>query len=991
MRRFLAISKKLTVVLTALSLFCGSFSVPVLADEEFPQDTPYTPEIDLPVDEPQTPDVPPIPQKPEEPPVDPCAIYGHDISSAVIVYETCTHGGTTRYFCSRCDYYEDHENEPLATDHVRDDGNIIQAATCLQDGVVLYCCRNCGADMGTETIPKLAHVSDSGAVVQEPTATATGKKVYSCVYCGTVISEEIIPCIAKRNTPSAELNTINGVLSNIPENSTVAVNSNVFAASAAGTLDLSPCFANAGQYTINIKANALDNKAESDIQTIYTSKPAAPLGVTTKPVILGQSAGSIDGVDGNMEYKLQDGDTWVTCPNGSISVPDGGLFVVRYKATSTQLASDSFGAIVGVEERVKPAKPNATFIAENHTLSNLQAGYVYSTNGGDTWTKVANGHANVQLSNDAVNQAVTYGHILIKQTVPVESDVQSIGVNRESTPSGISSTPATNGNNGSIKGVGTGMQYRIEGGRGWFDIGSNVISGLAPNNYYIRRKAHGTTVESSEVKIVVSKGEAPHTQEGKPNAVFNAYNMVIDDIAGCRLSFDCGGSWTNIIYDHRYVLSETQVNTNCGIQVYKPGNGSTTKDSEKQYIVVTKMPVPTGISAFSATANAYGMISGVDSSMQYRLTNSASWVDVPAGTNSVAVPAGTYYLRRHGYENALASDALTVVIKTQTNATPIVPSTDTKPTKEVTVDTTDKILPTKDENGKDTTDNGIIVVRDDSVDGNTETKNPEVTKEEVPATDESEALVLNVEQGWEEIEKAFETASEPVTVKINTATEIPSEVFTKAVETNTPLVLAVDQQAVWAVDPSDISVSDVSLMSAIDLGITENTSTIPTEVLGTVEDNVSDKKLDHTFDIKHEGSFGFTAYLTVKTAEDAVGKFANLYWYNTKTGKMEYVESSLVNEKAEATFKMNHASSYAVIISGSQMSAADVKDSTITVVNEAKNDTVAEPSSNVKTDNSNVTAKKKSPVVMILIVVIILALLGAVISSVIYSKKRKHL
>lgn len=986
MNRLIPVLKRLVVFMAVVTLIGGSLSVTALAEDDgyaglfMPEDIsdPYF--IDPVIPDPVVPE-------------DPCA-YGHDLHPSIITNPTCTEGGVTRYSCARCNYFEDHANEPPATGHVSDGGVVALVPTCMQDGIIAYHCVNCGVDMGTDTIPRLDHVKDSGTVVQQPTATATGKKVYSCVYCGVVLEEEVIPCIAKRDTPNALFDTSNAVLSNIPDNSTVTVNGNVINSGASGSIDLKQYTGSAGQYTIQIRANATGEKAESDVQTINTSKPGAPAGVTTKSVIIGQSNGSINGVDLNMEFKLQDGATWANCPNGSITVQTGGIYIVRYKATSTQLASDAVEALVREEEGKRPARPDSGFNGTTHTITNVKSGYVYSTNGGDTWTKVPNGDPNVKLSNDAVNQAITYGYILVKQTVPVESETEWIDVYRAATPTGITATPATNGNNGSIKGVGTDMQYRIEGGNSWFDIGSNAITGLAPNNYYIRRKAHGTTVESNEVKIVVSKGSHSPSQEGKPNAVFNAYNMVIDDISGCRLSFDCGASWTNVIYDHRYVLSENQVKDYCGIQVYKPGNGSTTTDSEKQYISLTKLTVPTGITAISATNNAYGSINGVDSSMQYRNINSNLWTDVPTGSLSVAVPAGTYYLRRHGYGNALASDALTVVIKTETNATPIVPSNNVVPTKDSTVDKKDKTIPTKDENGKETSDNGIVVEIDDSIKQEREKASSEETIAEDAAIEEGVAEeiteILSVELGWSAIEKTFETATAPVIVEINSATDIPSEVFTKAASTNTPLVLAVDAQAVWSVEPADISISDVSLLSSVDLGITENTATIPSEVLNTVEDDNADKKIDHTFDIKHEGNFGFTAHLTVKTNSDAIGKYANLYWYNKKSGKMEYMESSLVNSKAEATFKMTHASSYAIVISKEQMSAADVKEIKLEASNNNNTDNTVTSVAGNDTDNLNVKkpAKKSNLTIIVIVIILIVALIGAIVCAIFYSKRK---
>ena len=66
-------------------------------------------------------------------------------------------------------------------DHSYGDGVITTAATCTEDGVKTFTCRNCGATK-TETIDKLGHAYAS--VVTAPTCTDQGYTTHTCSRCG---------------------------------------------------------------------------------------------------------------------------------------------------------------------------------------------------------------------------------------------------------------------------------------------------------------------------------------------------------------------------------------------------------------------------------------------------------------------------------------------------------------------------------------------------------------------------------------------------------------------------------------------------------------------------------------------------------------------------------------------------------------------------------------------------------------------------------------
>jgi uncharacterized protein YkwD len=76
------------------------------------------------------------------------------------------------------------------TGHVYDEGQITQAASCTQEGVMTYTCLNCG-QAKTESIPKIDHVYDEGQVTQEASCTEEGVLTYTCTLCGETKTESI--------------------------------------------------------------------------------------------------------------------------------------------------------------------------------------------------------------------------------------------------------------------------------------------------------------------------------------------------------------------------------------------------------------------------------------------------------------------------------------------------------------------------------------------------------------------------------------------------------------------------------------------------------------------------------------------------------------------------------------------------------------------------------------------------------------------------------
>ena len=105
------------------------------------------------------------------------------------------------------------------------------------------------------------------------------------------------------------------------------------------------------------------------------------------------------------------------------------------------------------------------------------------------------------------------------------------------------------------------------------------------------------------------------------------------------------------------------------IQVVKKGDGTATADSDAQIIDVTQAATPTGLGKTDCKTAAQndGTITGVDSTMEYRLSAASEWTSISGNTVS-GLANGTYEVRVRANGTVLSSEAATVTIGAHTCA-----------------------------------------------------------------------------------------------------------------------------------------------------------------------------------------------------------------------------------------------------------------------------------------------------------------------------------
>ena len=192
-----------------------------------------------------------------------------------------------------------------------------------------------------------------------------------------------------------------------------------------------------------------------------------------------------------------------------------------------------------------------------------------------------------------------------------------------------------------------------------------------------------------------------------------------------------------------------------------------------------------------------------------------------------------------------------------------------------------------------------------------------------PDPDDPEEIVIP-DGDWEEAEEELSQADSGDTVIVETDEDdtLPDEVLESAAGKNVTLKIKVGDSIFWEIDcrviPKDASLHDIFLQ------VSMNTQGIPSKVLCGLPGS-------HTFlqmTLGHDGLFGFPVKLHADVGRGNSGKWANLYYYNEGTGKMEFETAARVTASGDAAFTMTHASQYAIVLDekSHSLSFQDVKE-----------------------------------------------------------------
>ena len=112
----------------------------------------------------------------------------HEYGGQLVTAPTCTHQGTERFTCTKCD--RSYTTPVSLTAHNFDEGVVTQAPDCIHTGTRERTCTDCGAKT-TETLPTTAHTAGQMTILKSPTCTEKGRISATCQVCKVVFEEEL--------------------------------------------------------------------------------------------------------------------------------------------------------------------------------------------------------------------------------------------------------------------------------------------------------------------------------------------------------------------------------------------------------------------------------------------------------------------------------------------------------------------------------------------------------------------------------------------------------------------------------------------------------------------------------------------------------------------------------------------------------------------------------------------------------------------------------
>lgn len=120
------------------------------------------------------------------------------------------------------------------------------------------------------------------------------------------------------------------------------------------------------------------------------------------------------------------------------------------------------------------------------------------------------------------------------------------------------------------------------------------------------------------------------------------------------------------------------------------------------------------------------------------------------------------------------------------------------------------------------------------------------------------------------------------------------------------VVFELDNGIKWSINGMSIN-GDIS---DIDFDVVIGADTIPDSALNEIVKGRDVVEISLAYD----GEFGCEAVMSINLGTEHAGEYANLYYYNPQTGKMEFMTAGQIDESGYAPLTFTHASDYAIVL-----------------------------------------------------------------------------
>lgn len=184
----------------------------------------------------------------------------------------------------------------------------------------------------------------------------------------------------------------------------------------------------------------------------------------------------------------------------------------------------------------------------------------------------------------------------------------------------------------------------------------------------------------------------------------------------------------------------------------------------------------------------------------------------------------------------------------------------------------------------------------------------------VTGTDFSEVLdtISKVEDGAD------------ILVILNDTATVPAEVINAVAGRDIDMYFSVSDEATWYMNGKSV----VSQLTAgVDMGVTLGGDKIPADKVKAVAGDNKTLQLS----LAHDGKFGYDAGLILLVGTGYKDQYANLFYYNPATGKLEYSQADKVDADGYVRYQFSHASDYVIVFSSADMNPSIETNTTPTV------------------------------------------------------------
>ena len=152
-------------------------------------------------------------------------------------------------------------------------------------------------------------------------------------------------------------------------------------------------------------------------------------------------------------------------------------------------------------------------------------------------------------------------------------------------------------------------------------------------------------------------------------------------------------------------------------------------------------------------------------------------------------------------------------------------------------------------------------------------------------------------------------SGETVIVAMNGTTIVPKDIFDSIKGEDVTLVLDMGNGLSWKINGQDITEPSGDIDFGVTVGADAGKS-IPVDVIN----NVTGERYFMNLSLAYAGEFGFTATLTINMESKSAGLYANLFYYNEQTGKLEFVSVGQIDADGNVKLEFTHASDYTIVI-----------------------------------------------------------------------------